>query len=236
MRFRAFHSVVGLAAVLFLGLPFAHPLDAQSAVSGTCKDGTTTSAKTKSGACRGHGGVATWNATTTAAASSPVATSATGKSSKHTKKTRAASSPTATNASAATTSMTPAASSTIICSDGTTSTSKTRSGACRGHGGIQKTGTSAIATSAKPVTNTHAATPASAPVAEPATSASTASAPPATPAPKPTPAAARAPTGAEPAGATAVCKDGTYSTSKHHSGSCAHHGGVSQWLDSTSNH
>ena len=33
-----------------------------------------------------------------------------------------------------------------------------------------------------------------------------------------------------PAGATAVCRDGTYSFSLHHRGSCSHHGGVSNWL------
>jgi hypothetical protein len=33
-----------------------------------------------------------------------------------------------------------------------------------------------------------------------------------------------------PAGATAKCKDGTYSMSKTHSGSCSKHGGVDQWL------
>src|SRR5947209_12012653 len=36
---------------------------------------------------------------------------------------------------------------------------------------------------------------------------------------------------APPPGATAVCKDGTYSYSKHHSGTCSHHGGVRRWLD-----
>jgi hypothetical protein len=60
--------------------------------------------------------------------------------------------------------------------------------------------------------------------------------PAAKPATKPAPAAPQMAPGAAPAGATAVCKDGSYSTSKHHSGSCAHHGGVSQWLDSTSAH
>ena len=34
-----------------------------------------------------------------------------------------------------------------------------------------------------------------------------------------------------PAGATALCRDGTYSFSLHHSGSCSHHGGVSSWLN-----
>lgn len=36
-----------------------------------------------------------------------------------------------------------------------------------------------------------------------------------------------------PAGATALCRDGTYSFSATHSGSCSHHGGVAQWLDAT---
>lgn len=33
-----------------------------------------------------------------------------------------------------------------------------------------------------------------------------------------------------PAGATAICRDGTYSYSQHHSGTCSHHGGVQDWL------
>jgi hypothetical protein len=33
-----------------------------------------------------------------------------------------------------------------------------------------------------------------------------------------------------PAGATAVCGDGTYSFSQHRSGTCSHHGGVARWL------
>ena len=32
------------------------------------------------------------------------------------------------------------------------------------------------------------------------------------------------------AGATARCKDGTYSYSKHRQGTCSHHGGVAEWL------
>jgi len=34
-----------------------------------------------------------------------------------------------------------------------------------------------------------------------------------------------------PPGATALCNDGTYSFSQHHSGTCSHHGGVAEWLD-----
>lgn len=33
-----------------------------------------------------------------------------------------------------------------------------------------------------------------------------------------------------PDGATAKCRDGTYSFSLHHSGTCSHHGGVAAWL------
>jgi hypothetical protein len=33
-----------------------------------------------------------------------------------------------------------------------------------------------------------------------------------------------------PAGATAKCRDGTYSFSQSRSGTCSHHGGVSEWL------
>lgn len=32
-----------------------------------------------------------------------------------------------------------------------------------------------------------------------------------------------------PAGASAQCRDGTYSFSQHRSGTCSHHGGVTQW-------
>lgn len=34
-----------------------------------------------------------------------------------------------------------------------------------------------------------------------------------------------------PAGATAICGDGTYSFSQSNRGTCSHHGGVSEWLD-----
>src|SRR6476646_3741613 len=58
-----------------------------------------------------------------------------------------------------------------------------------------------------------------------------------TPAPRP-PATTQAPIEAPPAplptgppaGATALCNDGTYSFSQHHQGTCSHHGVVAQWL------
>lgn len=41
---------------------------------------------------------------------------------------------------------------------------------------------------------------------------------------------AKSVTGAVPAGASATCRDGTYSFSKNHRGTCSHHGGVATWL------
>lgn len=52
--------------------------------------------------------------------------------------------------------------------------------------------------------------------------------PPPAPTPEPTP--QPAPQTGPPAGATALCNDGTYSYSQHRSGTCSHHGGVAQWL------
>ncbi|WP_223146678.1 DUF3761 domain-containing protein [Methylomonas albis] len=36
--------------------------------------------------------------------------------------------------------------------------------------------------------------------------------------------------GAIPVGASAKCRDSSYSFSQHRRGTCSHHGGVSQWL------
>lgn len=37
-------------------------------------------------------------------------------------------------------------------------------------------------------------------------------------------------TGVVPDGASAQCRDGTYSFSQHRRGTCSHHGGVASWL------
>ncbi len=106
------------------------------------------------------------------------------------------------------------------CKDGTTTTS-TGKGTCSGHGGVQKT---AKATEAAPATTAAAAAPA----------APAAAAGPTMTAAKSSTATKSAPTATasntDPTGATAKCKDGTYSKSQHHSGTCSSHGGVAEWL------
>jgi Protein of unknown function (DUF3761) len=46
----------------------------------------------------------------------------------------------------------------------------------------------------------------------------------------PAPKASAAANDKNPVGATALCKDGTYSHTKTHQGACSHHGGVAKWL------
>lgn len=192
MRLSIRKLFAGLAvAVAVLAFSAAHAADDAATV--ICKDGATSPGGR--GACRGHGGVdkaktkAQGSGDAKAAAAAPKAAD---KSS-----------------SAASDAM-------VVCKDGTSS--KGGRGACRGHGGVDKSG--GAKGSAAP-----------APAA-------------ATPAPAPAPAAAKAApaaaTKAAPAAASAdeskgtpiaKCKDGTLSYSKHHSGSCSRHGGVAEWLD-----
>jgi hypothetical protein len=117
----------------------------------------------------------------------------------------------------------PAAGATTTCADGTTSTSSGK-GTCSGHGGVQKAGKAKAATAAAP-----------APAAAPAAAATPAAAPaPAATAAKSSTATKSVPTATasntDPTGATAKCKDGTYSKSAHRSGTCSSHGGVAEWL------
>jgi hypothetical protein len=44
------------------------------------------------------------------------------------------------------------------------------------------------------------------------------------------PSPTRTPDGQPPSGASAQCRDGTYSFSRSRRGTCSHHGGVSRWL------
>jgi len=113
---------------------------------------------------------------------------------------------------------------TSVCKDGTTSATTGR-GACSGHGGVDAAKTQAAAKAAKPPVKQAAK-----PMANPAV---------ATAAPvKTTPAAKKemaANTKAknddkDAKGATAECKDGTYSHAASHRGACSNHGGVAKFL------
>lgn len=112
------------------------------------------------------------------------------------------------------------------CKDGTTSTATGR-GACSGHGGVQKAAATASSSSSAPAAP--AATP---PAASPPPAASAPTSP-ATTKPAASSSAKPASGNTDPTGATAKCKDGTYSKSKSHSGACSHHGGVDQWLNAS---
>lgn len=188
MRFARFTAPV-LMGLLFAAAPLAAQAPAGS--TGTCKDGTYTSAASKSGACSGHGGVKTWTGTTTIAKPKTV--------------TRAAA-----PAVTATTMAKPAGA-TGACGDGTYTMAKSKSGACSNHGGV-KVWYAAVAT-------------APAPMLPPRQAATTTAKPPTA-----TTAPVVAPIPGAPAAATALCNDGTYSNSKHRSGSCSSHKGVKQWL------
>ena len=134
----------------------------------------------------------------------------------------------------------PAAAAPTNCKDGTTSTATGR-GACSGHGGVQKASagssggsSSGSSTASTPSSSSPAASapPASGAAMKAAAGSSGSSSSGSSTASTPSSSSKSTTTGnTDPTGATAKCKDGTYSKSKHHSGTCSKHGGVDQWMD-----
>jgi hypothetical protein len=118
---------------------------APTGVTGQCKDGTYTKAKTERGACSGHGGVGTWMASTataptaapTAAPSRPAPVPPPAASSNPPATAR----PTPATTTKASNIQTPPASApenaTAQCNDGTFSMAKEHRGACSGHKGVK---------------------------------------------------------------------------------------------------
>jgi hypothetical protein len=115
-----------LSAAVFLCAPAMAKTPAAGgdhSVTATCKDGTTYTGKTMRGACRGHGGVdKSAKGEPAAAAAEPA-------------RARKAAEPAGTGVSA-------------VCKDGTTYTGKSMRGACRGHGGVDKSKSAAPASGA----------------------------------------------------------------------------------------
>jgi hypothetical protein len=93
-------------------------------VTATCKEGTSFTGAKRSGACRCHGGVQAWSP---AAESSGLVTPA----------VEPAANPASTKSAAKISSSDTV---TATCKDGTSFTGAKRSGACRGHGGVQSWG------------------------------------------------------------------------------------------------
>jgi hypothetical protein len=236
-----------VAVLLLLGLGGA-ALAAQAPAGATakCKDGTYSTATSSRGRCSAHGGVAQLlNTTSTSTSSSATTTrsstartttaargvpasatfqckdgtystakTSTGACSRHGGVDHAlGGGATASPAPAPGRSASPAPASgepsgaTFQCKDGSYSKARSAQGACSSHGGVDHALTAAPA--AAPARTTPAA----------AAGGSAAS--------------GKAPTvarpGDAPANATAKCRDGTYSASQQHSGSCSHHGGVAEW-------
>ena len=238
-----------IAVLLLLGLG-GSALAAQAPAGATakCKDGTYSTAKSSQGRCSNHGGVAqllnttatrtssaartttkSTASTSTAAKGVPIgatfqckdgsystAKTSTGACSRHggvdhpTGGGAASRAAPAAGAAASAPAGGAPASATFQCKDGTYSTAKTSQGACSRHGGVDHSLTGTAGAAAAP------AAPATPAVAAGGSAAS-----------------GKAPTvarpGDAPANATAKCRDGTYSASQQHSGSCSHHGGVAEW-------
>jgi len=127
MRYLALPLVLVAALLLSVGAGLAQ---STGTVTATCKDGTSFTGAKRSGACRGHGGVQLWGA---AAESGGLVNPATEPASNSASTKSAAQLPNTGTVTA-------------TCKDGTSFTGAKRSGACRGHGGVQSWGAAPEAT------------------------------------------------------------------------------------------
>jgi hypothetical protein len=209
-----------ITAVLASGVLAAAPLLAQKPANAPknataeCKDGTFSTAKTERGACSKHGGVKSWWG-----AGSVVAPKATPPKSTTTAPPKGGSS---TKGGTTATASAPKGA-TGQCADGTYTKAKTQKGACSQHGGVKTWFASSGSTPSTAAPARTSQPPNAAPTPAPA-----APSKPATPTNTQAPTTKAAPADA-PQGATAKCKDGTFSMAKQHRGACSRHGGVAEW-------
>ena len=190
-------------AVLFAVPLFALPARGQGAVL-LCKDGTTTTT-TGRGACTGHGGVDK-KAAKQAASAAKAEKKSEAKAEKSAQRTVSA----------------PAAAPVAPAAKPATVPARRAAAAARPASTLPAQSAPARAAAATPA----APAPTRAAATMPAAPAPTRTAP----APRAAaPAAARA-GNTDPTGATALCKDGTYSRATNHRGACARHQGVAKWL------
>ena len=144
---RQWLSASCVAAALAFSLPtFVSAQTKPANATAQCKDGTYSTAKTRRGACSGHGGVATWFAddsksTKSAAKETKEDAKSAGKATKETGKTAARATREGASATrdATRTVSKPSdapADATAKCKDGTYSRAKQHRGACSGHGGV----------------------------------------------------------------------------------------------------
>ena len=133
LRFRVFSGLAigGMLVALVMAPPLAAQASAKPAVTGTCKDGTTTTAKTKSGACSSHGGLATWTGGAAKAGDSVKSTVSS------TSKLAAKSAPAAKDTTPSKSAASPAGA-TGLCNDGSYTKAAHRTGACSKHGGVKQ--------------------------------------------------------------------------------------------------
>jgi hypothetical protein len=136
MRLHRWQAIVLATVLTSAASAFAAQSTAPSGATAQCKDGTYSTAKTKRGACSGHGGIGTWLADT---ASEP----------KPTKGTSTAQQPAPEPAPAPAPAQPPASTqsqarpadappnATAQCNDGTYSFAKQHRGACSSHKGVK---------------------------------------------------------------------------------------------------
>jgi flagellar biosynthesis GTPase FlhF len=195
MKARQFATAWCVAGALALAVPVLGAVASEAKpknATAKCTDGTYSTAKTKQGACSGHGGIAVWYAD------------------EKTEKAAAKTAEKETKTAAKT-----AEKETKTAAKATEKETKTAANATEKEAKTATKATEKEAKTATKATEKEAKTATKSAEKEAKTAAKADTEP--------------RPSGA-PADATAQCKDGTYSTSKQHSGACSHHGGVKTWF------